>query len=37
MGAAFGHVVIVVEENANYASVVGDTAAMPYLNTLIDS
>jgi phosphatidylinositol-3-phosphatase len=36
-GAPFGHVVIVVEENANYASVVGDTAAMPYLNSLIDS
>jgi hypothetical protein len=36
-GAPFGHVVIVVEENANYASVVGDTVAMPYLNFLIDS
>jgi phosphatidylinositol-3-phosphatase len=33
--APFGHVVIVVEENANYASVVGDTATMPYLNSLI--
>jgi phosphatidylinositol-3-phosphatase len=32
----FGHVVIVVEENADYASVVGNTA-MPYLNSLIDS
>jgi phosphatidylinositol-3-phosphatase len=30
----FGHVVIVVEENANYDSVVGSTA-MPYLNSLI--
>jgi hypothetical protein len=35
--ASFGHVVIVVEENANYASVVGATTAMPYLNSLIDS
>jgi hypothetical protein len=34
--APFGHVVIVVEENANYASVVGNTA-MPYLNSLIGS
>jgi hypothetical protein len=33
----FGHVVIVVEENANYASSVGDTASMPYLNSLISS
>jgi len=33
----FEHVVIVVEENANYASVVGVTAAMPYLNSLIGS
>jgi len=32
--APFGHVVIVVEENANYASVVGNTS-MPYLNSLI--
>jgi hypothetical protein len=32
----FGHVVIVVEENANYDSVVGSTA-MPYLNSLIKS
>jgi len=31
----FGHVVIIVEENANYASVVGNTASMPYLNSLI--
>jgi acid phosphatase len=35
--APFGHVVIVVEENANYASVVGETATMPYLNSLISS
>jgi acid phosphatase len=35
--APFGHVVIVVEENANYASVVGETAIMPYLNSLISS
>jgi hypothetical protein len=35
--APFGHVVIVVEENTNYASVVGDTATMPYLNSLISS
>jgi phosphatidylinositol-3-phosphatase len=34
--APFGHVVIIVEENANYASVVGNTA-MPYLNSLIGS
>jgi acid phosphatase len=34
--APFGHVVIVVEENANYASVVGNTTSMPYLNSLID-
>jgi acid phosphatase len=31
----FGHVAIVVEENTNYASVVG-TTAMPYLNGLIN-
>lgn len=30
----FGHVAIIVEENTNYASVVG-TSAMPYLNGLI--
>jgi hypothetical protein len=36
-GAPFGHAVIVLEENADYASVVGDTATMPYLNSLIDS
>ncbi len=36
LASAFGHVVIVVEENANYASVVG-ASAMPYLNSLIDS
>ena len=35
--APFGHVVIVVEENANYASVVGATSTMPYLNSLISS
>jgi phosphatidylinositol-3-phosphatase len=29
-----GHVFVVVEENANYADVVG-TGAMPYLDTLI--
>jgi hypothetical protein len=29
----FGHVFIVVEENANYGDVIGDTA-MPYLNSL---
>jgi phosphatidylinositol-3-phosphatase len=31
----FGHVVIVALENKNYSSVVGNTAAMPYLNSLI--
>src|SRR5258708_1471474 len=31
----FGHVAIVVEENTNYASVVGSTS-MPYLNGLIN-
>ena len=31
----FGHVVIVLEENADYSSVVGNTASMPYLNSLI--
>ncbi len=31
----FGHVVIVVEENADYATIVGNTAQMPYLNSLI--
>jgi acid phosphatase len=35
--APFGHVVIVVEENANSSSVVGDTATMPYLNSLIST
>lgn len=30
----FGHIVIVLEENTDYLSVVG-TTAMPYLNTLI--
>jgi hypothetical protein len=34
--APFGHVVIIVEENANYASVVGNSS-MPYLNSLIGS
>jgi phosphatidylinositol-3-phosphatase len=33
--APFGHVVIVVEENTNYATVVGNTTTMPYLNSLI--
>jgi hypothetical protein len=33
----FGHVVIVVEENADYATVVGAASTMPYLNSLIDS
>jgi phosphatidylinositol-3-phosphatase len=32
--APFGHIVIVLEENTDYSSVVG-TNAMPYLNTLI--
>ena len=36
-GAPFGHIVIVMLENSNYSSVVGDTAAMPYLNSLIAS
>lgn len=36
-GLSFGHVVIVMEENANYSSVVGATASMPYLNSLISS
>jgi phosphatidylinositol-3-phosphatase len=35
--APFGHVAIVVLENANYSGVVGNTAAMPYLNSLIAS
>lgn len=30
---SFGHVFVVVEENANYAAVIGDTS-MPYLNSL---
>src|SRR6266478_3120483 len=30
----FGHVFVVVEENSNYASIVGNTA-MPYLNSLM--
>jgi acid phosphatase len=33
----FRHVVIVVEENTNYANVVGNTAKMPYLNSLMDT
>jgi hypothetical protein len=33
--APFGHVVIVMEENADYSAVVGNTANMPYLNSLI--
>jgi acid phosphatase len=33
--APFGHIFIVVEENTNYASVVG-SASMPYLNSLIN-
>src|SRR2546430_11800661 len=32
--SAFGHIIIVVEENTNYSSVIG-TTAMPYLNGLI--
>jgi len=32
--APFGHIIIVVEENTNYSSVIG-TTAMPYLNGLI--
>src|SRR6058998_2908299 len=32
-GAPFGHVFIVVEENTNYASVIG-SSAMPYLSSL---
>jgi acid phosphatase len=34
--APFGHVVIVVEENANYSSVIGNSA-MPYLASLIST
>jgi phosphatidylinositol-3-phosphatase len=33
----FGHVVIVMEENADYSTVVGASATMPYLNSLISS
>ena len=33
-GVAIGHVVIVMEENANFSSVVGNSS-MPYLNSLI--
>ena len=35
--APFGHVVILVDENADYSTVVGNTASMPYLNSLIAS
>jgi acid phosphatase len=31
----FGHIVIVIEENTNYSTVVDNTGAMPYLNSLI--
>jgi len=34
-GAPFGHIIIVVEENTDYASVVGSSSA-PYLNSLIN-
>jgi hypothetical protein len=33
--ARFGHIVIVIEENANYSTVVDNTGTMPYLNSLI--
>ena len=33
--APFGHIVIVLEENTNYASVIGNTSQMPYLNSLM--
>jgi phosphatidylinositol-3-phosphatase len=33
--APFGHVVIVMEENADYSTVVGNSSTMPYLNSLI--
>jgi acid phosphatase len=33
-GVSFGHVVIVMEENANYSSVIGAPGSMPYLNSL---
>jgi acid phosphatase len=36
-GVAFGHVVIVMEENSNYSSVVGNNSSMPYLKSLIDN
>ncbi len=35
LGYAFGHVVIVALENKNYSEVVGNTSAMPYLNSLM--
>jgi hypothetical protein len=31
---SFEHVFVVVEENQNYADVIGNTKDMPYLNTL---
>jgi hypothetical protein len=31
----FGHIVIVIEENTNYSTVVDNTGTMPYLNSLI--
>lgn len=34
-GVSFGHIVMVVEENANYADVVG-SSSMPYLNGLMN-
>jgi acid phosphatase len=36
-GVSFGHVVIVMEENSNYSSVVGNNSSMPYLKSLIDN
>ncbi len=33
----YDHVVIVVEENENYTSVIGNTAAAPYINSLASS
>jgi hypothetical protein len=35
--APFGHVVIVVEENTDYSSVISNPATMPYLTALISS
>jgi phosphatidylinositol-3-phosphatase len=34
-GVSFGHVVIVMEENANYSNVVEDASTMPYLHSLV--